>query len=158
MKNAAPRPGHGTDSADGTTVPPERLSAHRVLPSVPRWCGEEDICMKKLLMVVAAASLGATLATAQTTVTTTTTGTGNAAVQIEPQYRTKIKSYITEHKVRPVTTKERIVVGSRVPADVELDAVPSDWGPSLTKYRYVYSNDRVMLVDPGSRTVVQEID
>jgi hypothetical protein len=114
--------------------------------------------MKKLLMIVAAASLGATVATAQTTVTTTTTGTGNAAVQIEPQYRTKIKSYVTEHKVRPITTKERIVVGSRVPADVELDAVPSDWGPSLTKYRYVYSNDRVMLVDPGSRTVVQEID
>jgi hypothetical protein len=114
--------------------------------------------MKKLLMVVAAASLGATVATAQTTVTTTTTGAGNAAVQIEPQYRTKIKSYVTEHKVRPITTKERIVVGSRVPADVELDAVPSDWGPSLTKYRYVYSNDRVMLVDPGSRTVVQEID
>jgi hypothetical protein len=114
--------------------------------------------MKKLLMVVAAASLGATVATAQTPVTTTTTGTGNAAVQIEPQYRTKIKSYVTEHKVRPITTKERIVVGSRVPADVELDAVPSDWGPSLTKYRYVYSNDRVMLVDPGSRTVVQEID
>jgi uncharacterized protein DUF1236 len=30
--------------------------------------------------------------------------------------------------------------------------------PSLTKYRYVYSNDRVLLVDPGSRAVVQEID
>ena len=43
-------------------------------------------------------------------------------------------------------------------ADVELVAVPSDWGPSLTKYRYVYSNDRVLLVDPGSRAVVQEID
>jgi hypothetical protein len=111
--------------------------------------------MKKLLMVVAAASLGATIANAQTTVTTTT-GTGNAAVQIEPQYRTKIKSYITEH--RPVATKEKIVVGARVPADVELVTVPSDWGPSLTKYRYVYSNDRVMLVDPGTRTVVQEVD
>jgi hypothetical protein len=114
--------------------------------------------MKKLLMVVAAASLGATIANAQTTVTTTTTGTGNAAVQIEPQYRTKIKSYITEHKVRPVATQEKIVVGAKVPADVELVAVPSDWGPSLTKYRYVYSNDRVMLVDPGTRTVVQEVD
>jgi uncharacterized protein DUF1236 len=57
-----------------------------------------------------------------------------------------------------VPTKERIVVGSPVPADVELEAVPSDWGPSLTKYRYVYSNDRVMLVDPGSRRVIQELD
>jgi Protein of unknown function (DUF1236) len=62
------------------------------------------------------------------------------------------------NKIRPVTTKEKIVVGGRVPADVELEAVPADWGPSLTKYRYVYSGDRVILVDPGSRTVVQEVD
>ncbi len=65
----------------------------------------------------------------------------------------------TGHKIRPVTTKETIVVGGSVPAaDVELESVPADWGPSLTKYRYVYSGDRVMLVDPGSRTVVQEVD
>ena len=63
------------------------------------------------------------------------TATAGAAVQIEPQYRTKIKSYVTEHKIRPVTTKEKIVVGGRVPADVELESVPADWGPSLTKYR-----------------------
>lgn len=89
----------------------------------------------------------------------TTTGTDHAAaVQIEPQYRTRIKSYVTEHHLRPITTKEKIIVGATVPGDVELEAVPSDWGPSLTKYRYVYSGDRVMLVDPGSRTLVQEID
>jgi hypothetical protein len=113
--------------------------------------------MKKLVLISTAASLLATAAFAQTTVTTTT-GTAGAAVQIEPQYRTKIKSYVTEHKIRPVTTKEKIVVGGRVPGDVELESVPADWGPSLTKYRYVYSGDRVMLVEPGSRTVVQEVD
>jgi hypothetical protein len=113
--------------------------------------------MKKLILISAIASLMATASVAQTTVTTTT-GTGNAAIQIEPQYRTKIKTYVTEHKVSPVTTKEKIVVGARVPADVELHAVPADWGPSVTKYRYVYSNDRVMLVDPGTRAVVHEID
>jgi len=97
-------------------------------------------------------------AVAQTSVTTTT-GIARESVQIEPEYRTRIKSYVTEKKLRPVTTKERIVVGSPVPADVELEAVPSDWGPSLTKkYRYVYSNNRVMLVDPGSRRVIQELD
>jgi Protein of unknown function (DUF1236) len=111
--------------------------------------------MKKLLILAAAASLGATMANAQTTVTTTGTA---GAVQIEPQYRTKIKTYITEQKVRPVTTREKIVVGAKLPTDVELQTVPSDWGPSLTKYRYVYSGDRVMLVDPGTRTVVQEVD
>ena len=114
--------------------------------------------MKKLLLLAAAASLCATAATAQSTVTTTTTGTGSAAVQIEPEYRTKIRTYVTEHKVPPVTTREKIVVSGRVPSDVELEAVPPDCGPSLTKYRYVYSGERVILVDPDTRTVVQEIE
>ncbi|MDA9402847.1 DUF1236 domain-containing protein [Bradyrhizobium sp. CCBAU 45389] len=113
--------------------------------------------MKKLFLLSAAAVLISTGAFAQSTVTTT--GTGHAAVvQIEPEYRTKIKSYVTEHRVRPITTKEKIIVGATVPSDVELEAVPADWGPSLTRYRYVYSGERVMLVDPGTRTVVQEID
>jgi hypothetical protein len=112
--------------------------------------------MKKLFLISAAAALLATGAVAQTG--TVTTGTAGTAVQIEPEYRTKIKTYVTEHKLRPVTTREKIVVGSPVPSDVELVAVPSEWGPSLTKYRYVYSNDRVMLVDPSTRTVVHEIE
>jgi hypothetical protein len=113
--------------------------------------------MKKLLILAAAASLVTTMANAHSTVTTTT-GTAGATVQIEPEYRTRIKSYVTEHKIRPVETRERIVVGAKIPTDVELEAVPTDWGPSLTKYRYVYSGNRVMLVDPGTRTVVQEVD
>jgi len=72
---------------------------------------------------------------AQSTVVTTT-GTGHtAAVQIEPEYRANIRTYVTEHKIRPVETREKIVVGQPVPRDVELEAVPADWGPSLTKYR-----------------------
>ena len=115
--------------------------------------GEENL----LILMTAAAALIATSALAQTTVTTTT-GAASGRVVVEPEARTRIKSYVTEHKLRPVTVKERISVGATVPNDVELVAVPSDWGPSLTRYRYVYSNDRVMLVDPGNRTVVQEID
>jgi hypothetical protein len=115
--------------------------------------------MKKLLLMSAAAALISTGAMAQSTVVTTTTGTGHAAaVQIEPEYRTKIRTYVTEHKVRPVGAREKIVVGQPVPREVELEAVPADWGPSLTKYRYVYSGERVMLVDPSTRTVIQEID
>jgi len=97
--------------------------------------------MKKLFLLSAAAVMISTGAFAQSTVVTTA-GTGHAAaVQIEPEYRTRIKSYVTEHRVRPVTMKEKIIVGATVPSDVELEAVPSDWGPSLTKYRYVYSGD-----------------
>ena len=114
--------------------------------------------MRKLFLLSAAALMISTGAFAQSTVVTTT-GTGHAAaIQIEPQYRTRIKSYVTEHHLRPVVTKEKIVVGATVPSDVELEAVPADWGPSLAQYRYVYSGERVMLVDPGTRTVVQEID
>jgi mRNA-degrading endonuclease toxin of MazEF toxin-antitoxin module len=118
--------------------------------------GEENE-MKKLLLI-SAAVLISTSAFAQTTVVTTT-GTGHSgAVQIEPEYRTKIRSYVTEHKIRPVETREKIVVGSPVPRDIELEAVPTEWGPSLTKYRYVYSGERVMLVDPETRAVIQEVE
>ncbi|KRQ14694.1 DUF1236 domain-containing protein [Bradyrhizobium manausense] len=114
--------------------------------------------MNKLLLRAAMAAMISTGAMAQSTVVTTT-GTGHAAaLQIEPEYRTKIHTYVAEHKVRPVETREKIVVGRPVPREVELEAVPADWGPSLSKYRYVYSGERVMLVDPSTRTVIQEID
>src|SRR5262245_49394821 len=111
--------------------------------------------MKKLILAVAAAGLLATGAMAQTTVTT---GIAGGPVQIEPEYRTKIKTYVTEKKLRSVTSTERIAVGTSVPSAVELHAVPSDWGPSVSRYRYVYSNDRVMFVDPDSRRVVYELE
>jgi hypothetical protein len=125
--------------------------------AAPHTAARENV-MKKLMLISAAALLVSTSAMAQTTVTTTTGAAHGAAVQIEPEYRTKIRSYVTEHKIRPVETREKIVVGSPVPRDVELATVPSDWGPSLTKYRYVYSGSHVMLVDPETRMVVQEVD
>ena len=67
--------------------------------------------MKKMLLISTAAVLISTGALAQTTVTTTGTG-HTAAVQIEPEYRAKIRTYVTEHKIRPVEARERIVVGS----------------------------------------------
>ncbi|WP_431015544.1 DUF1236 domain-containing protein [Bradyrhizobium pachyrhizi] len=98
------------------------------------------------------AAMISTGAMAQSTVVTTT-GAGHAAtVRIEPEYRTKIRTYVTEHKNRPVQTREKIAVGKPGPREVELEAVPADWGPSLTKYRYVYSGERVMLVNPSTRT------
>ena len=113
--------------------------------------------MKKLLLI-SAAMLVSTGAFAQSTVVTTTGTRHSGVIQIEPEYRTKIRTYVTEHKIRPVETREKIVVGSPVPRDVELEAVPTEWGPSLTKYRYVYSGERVMLVDPETRAVIQEVE
>jgi len=54
--------------------------------------------------------------------------------------------------------KERVIVGATLPAEVELRTVPTTWGPRASSYRYVYSNDNVLLVEPSSRKVIQIID
>jgi hypothetical protein len=58
------------------------------------------------------------------------------SVSIEPEQRTRIKEYVVKEKVPRVAVKERYRVGTAVPADVELRAVPQDWGPSVSRYRY----------------------
>jgi hypothetical protein len=60
--------------------------------------------------------------------------------------------------VAPVTVKERISVGSTLPADVSLSPVPADWGPSVSKYQYVYADNRVYFVEPGTRKVVTVVE
>jgi hypothetical protein len=82
----------------------------------------------------------------------------SVAVEISPDQRTRIKEYVVKEKVKPVTIREQVTVGATLPADVTLVTVPQAWGPSVAKYRYVYSNDRVVLVDPSSRKVVQIIE
>jgi hypothetical protein len=79
-------------------------------------------------------------------------------VEIAPEQRTRIKEYVVREKVAPVRVQERISVGAVLPADVELRTVPSDWGPWGSRYRYVYSDDRVYLVEPDSRKVVRVVD
>jgi hypothetical protein len=115
--------------------------------------------MKRIILTSAAALLmlgGA--ASAQTTVTTTTSPSASATVTIAPEARTRIKQYVVTQKVKPVTVKEKVVVGTTLPSDVELMAAPADWGPEVSHYRYVYSDDHVVLVEPSSRRVIQIID
>jgi hypothetical protein len=109
-------------------------------------------CMNKFFTKFAAAGLALAIATPSLA---QTVGVG---VTVAPEDRTRIKEYVVKEKVAPVTVKERVSVGAKLPADVELRAVPSTWGPSYSKYRYVYSDNRVYFVDPGSREVVTVID
>lgn len=85
-------------------------------------------------------------------------GPTGAGINFEPQQRTHIREYVTRERISPYAPRERIAVGARLPADVELRTVPSDWGPHVSKYRYVYSNDRVYFVEPSSREVVYELN
>jgi hypothetical protein len=82
----------------------------------------------------------------------------SVAVELEPAARTRIKEYVVKEKVAPTTVKERVRVGSTLPADVELRSVPSDWGPSVSKYKYIYTDNRVHFVDPANRRVIYDLD
>jgi len=113
---------------------------------------------KQLAAISIALCLGAGAAHAQSTTTITTGVAPAATVVIEPEYRERIHSYVLENHVRPVETRERIVIGATVPEEVELRAVPSDWGPTIGRYRYVYANDHVVLVEPSTRKVIQIVE
>jgi hypothetical protein len=110
--------------------------------------------MRRALVIAAAL---AALAGSQAFAQTVGVRSGSTVV-IEPEQRTHIHEYITQEKVAPVRTEKQIVVGEALPADVELRPVPQAWGPALTKYRYIYSGDRVYLVEPSDRRVVQVIE
>lgn len=81
-----------------------------------------------------------------------------AVIEISPEQRTTIREYVVRERVPAARIQGQISVGAVLPADVELVAVPETWGPSVRRYRYVHWNDRVVLVEPSSRRVVQIID
>jgi hypothetical protein len=82
----------------------------------------------------------------------------SVTVEINPEQRTRIKEYVVKQNVPRATIKERVRVGTSVPAEVELREVPADWGPSVRSYRYYHSDSGIHFVDPTSRRVIYDID
>jgi hypothetical protein len=101
---------------------------------------------KAILGAVIALSVMSTAAFAQVSIT------------IGQPEQTRIKEYVVKEKVKPTMIKEKVSVGSTLDSDVVLAPVPSDWGTSVNKYRYVYTNDHVVLVDPSTRRVVHIVE
>ncbi len=103
---------------------------------------------RSLLITVAAVSLLATTPSfAQTTV-----------IELSPDQRTTIREYVVRERVPVATIPGEVRVGMALPAGIDLVAVPEIWGPSVMRYRYVHWNNRVVLVEPSSRKVIQIID
>jgi hypothetical protein len=152
-KGLVARQESGNPAKAGTSNPvPGLIFVGEITPFIPR-----RFAMKRTLLASVAVLALACPAFAQST--TITTGSAPAAsVTIAPEQRTRIKTYVTEKKVKAITVKEKIAVGATLPADVELVAVPSDWGPELSSFRYVYTDNRIALVEPSSRRVVQIIE
>ena len=81
-----------------------------------------------------------------------------AGITFAPEQRTRIREYVVKEKVPRATIRERVVVGGTVPADVELREVPSDWGPSVSRYRYYHTDSGVYFVDPVDRRVIYDLN
>ena len=111
--------------------------------------------MKRILITAAFTAALALPAMAQTTVVTTERVV-RPPLSLEPQQRTMIREYVVQRRV-PVV-RERVVVGEPIAQEVELQPVPQGWGPQVQQYRYVYSDDHVAFVDPGTRRVIQVLE
>jgi hypothetical protein len=99
-------------------------------------------------------------ALAQTTITTTTETYGPTA--LSPEQRTVIYRTVTrERRVVPVPGPTvNYQVGAPIPGDVAVYDFPEDAYievPELRSYRYVYVNNRLVLVDPRTSRVVDVI-
>jgi hypothetical protein len=80
---------------------------------------------------------------------------GSACATFGTSVRTRVSNTIFSGRFLAELIRMVVLLGSAAAA---VSTVPADWGPSLAKYRYVYSGKRVMLVDPSTRTLVQDID
>ena len=74
------------------------------------------------------------------------TTTSSVTTVIDPPER--VRTYVTSHRVEPVYLDDDIVVGADLPETVVLSDIPD------YDYRYVYVNDRPVLVEPGTRRIV----
>lgn len=71
---------------------------------------------------------------------------GATGAALDPPYR--VRTYIRSNRVEPVYIQGDYAVGTRLPRTVVLNEIPD------YQYRYVYLNDRPVLVEPGSRRIV----
>ena len=84
-------------------------------------------------------------------------------VQFSNEQRQSIKKYAAQK--RTVTTgsgpRTRVVVEDEVPSSVVLEEFPETVVrevPSVRSYRYYRNDDDVVVVDPGSRRVIEVIE
>jgi uncharacterized protein DUF1236 len=115
--------------------------------------------------VAAALLAGAGVASAQTTVITrepveSRTVVTTEPLQLTPVQRRTIYRTIVHERVSPARPTVEYRVGTRVPENVQLYAVPQDVAvevPAIRSYKYMVVNDRVVLIDPATSEVVEEL-
>jgi hypothetical protein len=121
----------------------------------------------RMLMLGAAVLSVPAAALAQTTTTiTTTTRTERGPLVLSPDQRTTVYRRVVRERdvVVPRARGTDVIdyrVGARIPREVELRSFDDDVyvdAPELRRYRYVYVNNQVVLVDPETSEVVEVLD
>ncbi|WP_342643205.1 DUF1236 domain-containing protein [Rhodoligotrophos ferricapiens] len=79
-------------------------------------------------------------------------GTAGAVVDAVTNVPDRVRTYVETAPAEPVVVERRVVVGSTLPETVTLHPVPD------YQYEYAYVNQSRVLVEPGTRRVVQIID
>ncbi len=83
--------------------------------------------------------------------------TGAAVGGIADDARPRFHSYVTERRHPSYRYQSDVRVGVELPENgVTYYEVPREYG--ATRYRYTVVNDRTVLVDPGTRRIVQIIE
>ena len=80
-----------------------------------------------------------------------------AQITIGQPEQTRIKEYVVKEKVKSVAVPSGFAVqtGATLPASVEVRTFPADVG--IKQYSYAVVGERTVLVEPGSRRIVQVI-
>ena len=115
--------------------------------------------------IVAALLAGATTASAQTTIITrepveSRTVVTTEPLELTPVQRQTIYRTIVRERVAPAAPTVEYRVGARVPDSVRLYSVPQEVAvevPAIRSYKYMVVNNRVVLVDPATSQVVEEV-
>lgn len=79
-------------------------------------------------------------------------------LMLSPEQRTTVYRTIRQREVAPSAGVE-VSVGARVPGTVQLYDVPQSVAvevPAVRSYKYMVVNNRVVLVDPATSTIVAE--
>ena len=115
--------------------------------------------------IVAVLAGGTTAASAQTTVITrepieSRTVVTTEPLQLTPVQRRTVYRTIVRDRVVPAEPTIEYRVGARVPDRVRLYSVPQEVAvevPAIRSYKYMVVNNRVVLVDPVTSQVVDEV-
>lgn len=81
---------------------------------------------------------------------------GGSSTNLTPEMRTRIRGYVAQHRYPSVSVPGHVAVGTVLPPQARFYAFEGVEG--VGPYSYAYVNDAPVLVDPGSRRVIEIIE